>query len=243
MIQIKSTVLNFMPFNVIWFSGRPSTWNCMLNYYKQSNYCGPVAGYYRESFFTKIIDLNTEISAFTAGFDRDTVYEIRRALKDGVTTSVETNLAYFIEFYNLFAPTKRLAKLNSTIYKYGSRIIITKATYNEEDIVMHAYLVDDGLKRVRLLHSASLFRIEKDTRVKAVAGRANRLLHFNDMCLFKQQGYQTYDLGGYAIGTKDEVLLKINQFKDSFGGKLVQESDYLPVAAKIHAFFHRIFKA
>lgn len=242
MVQISTRVLNFMPFNFIWFAGRPSTGNCLLNYYKQSNYCGPVTGYYRQPFFTKIININSDIAVFEAEFDRNTTYEIRRALKDGVTTSIETNLAYFISFYNLFANSKQLPKLNSTFYKYRSNVVITKATYKDEDIVMHAYLVDDTLKRVRLLHSASLFRIEKDTQSRAVTGRANRLLHFKDMCHFKENGYQTYDLGGYAPGTIDEALLKINQFKDSFGGALVQECDFLPVVARIHHFFSKIFK-
>ncbi len=243
MILIKTKALNFMPFNVVWFAGRPSIFNCLLNYYKQSNYRDRVTGYRRESFFTKIINLNDEISVFEAAFDRNTAYEIRRALKDGVKTSVETDLAYFVEFYNLFASTKQLPKLNSNIFRYGSCITITKATYNGDDIVMHAYLADDGIKRVRLLHSASLFRSEKDTQSKAVAGRANRLLHFSDMCLFKQKGYQTYDLGGYAVDTTDDALLKINQFKDSFGGQLVQETDYLPVTARVHSLFRKFFKA
>ena len=186
MITIKTLALNIMPFNVIWFAGKPSTWHCLLSYYKQSNYCGPVTGYHRESFFTKVIDIGTEISVFEADFDHNTSYEIRRAKKDGVKTSVEPNLTYFVNFYNLFARTKNLPSLNNTIYKYGSRIVTTKATYNDEDIVMHAYLTDNSLQRVRLLHSASLFRNEKDTQARAIAGRANRLLHFEDMCFFKQ---------------------------------------------------------
>ncbi|MCC8426368.1 hypothetical protein [Mucilaginibacter sp. UR6-11] len=242
MVQINTRVLSCMPVNVIWFADRPSLSNCLLNYYKQSSYCGPVTGYYREPFFTKVININTEVSVFEAEFDRNTAYEIRRALKDGVETSVETNLPYFITFYNLFASSKQLPGLNSSFYKYESNIVITKATYKDEDIVMHAYLVDDDLKRVRLLYSASLFRVEKATQSRAVIGRANRLLHFKDMCHFKENGYKTYDLGGYAAGTTDEALLKINQFKDSFGGTLVQESDFLPIAARLYTFFNKILK-
>jgi hypothetical protein len=242
MVQINTRVLNFMPFNVIWFAGRPSTINCLLKYYKQSNYCGPVTGYQRQSFYTKIINLNTETSVFEAGFDKNTSYEIRRALKDGVETSIENDLACFINFYNLFAGSKELSKLTSTFYRYKPNVVITKATYNNEDLVMHAYLIDDNLKRVRLLHSASLFRIENDTQSRAITGRANRLLHFKDMCHFKEIGYQTYDLGGYALDTTDEALLKINQFKDSFGGTLVQESDFLPIAARIYTFFNKMLK-
>lgn len=243
MVQINTRALNLVPFNVIWFADRPRTGNCLLSYYKQSNYVGPVSGYYRQSFFTKIINIGADISVFEAEFDKNTIYEIRRALKDGVETSIETRLPYFVNFYNLFAGSKQLPKLNSAFYRYQSNIVITKATYKDDDVVMHAYLVDNNLKRVRLLYSASLFRIGNSTQNRAVIGRANRLLHFKDMCLFKEKGYQTYDLGGYAVGTNDEALLKINQFKDSFGGALVHECDFLPLLAKIHDFFSKVFKA
>lgn len=242
MVQINTRVLSCIPVNVNWFADRPSISNCLLNYYKQSSYCGTVTGYYREPFFTKVIDIDREISVFEAEFDRGTAYEIRRSLKDGVETSVETNLPYFIKFYNLFAGSKQLPRLNSSFYKYKSNIVITKATYKDEDVVMHAYLIDDELKRVRLLYSASLFRTEKATQSRAVIGRANRLLHYKDMCLFKDEGYKTYDLGGYAVGTTDDALLKINQFKDSFGGTLVQESDYLPITAKLYTTFNKILR-
>jgi hypothetical protein len=243
MIQIKARALRLMPVNVIWFAGKPQTWHCLFSYYKQSTHSGAVAGYYRESFFTKVIDISTPVAAFESRFDQKTTYEIRRAIKDGVTTAIETDLNHFIDFYNLFAKTKKLPKLSSNFNNYLSRIVITKAVYDEQDIVMHAYLSDASSKRVRLLHSASLFRRENDTQLKAVIGRANRLLHFKDMCLFKEQGFEVYDLGGYAAETTDEALIRINQFKDSFGGELIQESDYLPMPALVLSFFNKMFKS
>jgi hypothetical protein len=242
MIQIKARALRLMPVNIIWFAGKPQKWQCLYNYYKQSAYNEEVTGYCREVFFTKIIDISAPAEVFESGFDQKTVYEIRRAIKDGVTTSTETDLAHFVSFYNLFAKTKQLPKLSANFNKYKSRIIITKAVYNQQDIVMHAYLSDMSIKRVRLLYSASLFRNENDTQYRAVVGRANRLLHFKDMCFFKQQGFEVYDLGGYASGTTNEALMRINQFKDSFGGALIQESDYLPLPAMVLAFINKMFK-
>ena len=232
-----------MPVNVIWFAGKPQKWQCLSSYYKQSAYCGSVAGYYREAFYTKVIDISAPVDAFASGFDSNTAYEIRRAIKDGVTTAIETNLESFVNFYNLFAQTKQLPGLGSNFTSYKSRLVITKAIYNEQDVVMHAYIIDVNLKRVRLLYSASLFRNEQSTQMKAIVGRANRMLHFEDMCLFKKQGYDVYDLGGYAYNTSNEALKRINQFKDSFGGELIQESDYLPMPAKVLSFFNKVFKA
>jgi hypothetical protein len=243
MIQIKSRAMRLVPYNVVWFADKPSKWKCLFSYYKQSACHNNIPGYRREPFFTKTIDIGAPQAVFEAGFDQNTNYEIRRAIKDGVTTAPETEIKRFIDFYNLFAVTKNLPTLTREFYKFQSCLVITKAIYQDQDIVMHAYLRDDSLKRVRLLHSASLFRTEKDNQLKAVIGRANRLLHFKDMCFFKQHGFEVYDMGGYAHGTADEALKRINQFKDSFGGNLVQESDYLPVLGLVLMFFTRLLKA
>jgi hypothetical protein len=201
------------------------------------------AGYYREAFYTKVIDISAPISVFESAFDQKTNYEIRRAIKDGVTTGVEPNLRRFTRFYNLFAQTKQLSPLTSNFNSYQPCLVITKATFGQEDIVMHAYITDSNLGKVRLLHSASLFRNEHSSQLKAVIGRANRLLHLKDMCFFKDQGFKTYDLGGYAHDTSNDVLIRINQFKDSFGGVLIQECDYLPLPARVLALFNKMFKS
>jgi hypothetical protein len=71
--------------------------------------------------------------------------------------------------------------------------------------------------RCRLLFSASHFRGQGETALRSLIGRANRLLHWRDLVAFKQQGFNCYDWGGWHAGT-EEVLVRINQFKESFGG-------------------------
>jgi len=242
MIQINGRAMRILPYTVVWFAAKPNLWGCLLKYYKQSKSCDIVTGYRKESFFTKVIDLNAPVTAIEANFDKNTAYEIRRATKDGVTSVMGTGIKPFIEFYNSFALTKGLKKLNKDFYKYKPHLFITKAVHQGQDVVMHAYIRDNALQRVRLLHSASLFRNENDTQLKAVAGRANRLLHFDDMYFFKQLGFKMYDLGGYAHDTKDPELLKINKFKDSFGGSLLQETDYVPISITFLSFLKKIFR-
>lgn len=242
MIQINSRAMRIVPYTVVWFAAKPNLWGCLLKYYKQSKSCDTVAGYRKESFFTKVIDISAPVTAIEANFDKNTAYEIRRAAKDGVTSVMGTGIKPFIEFYNSFALTKGLKKLNKDFYKYKPHLFITKAVHQGQDIVMHAYIRDNALQRVRLLHSASLFRNENDTQLKAVAGRANRLLHFDDICFFKQLGFKIYDLGGYAHETKDTELLKINKFKDSFGGILLQETDYVPISLTFLSLLKKIFR-
>lgn len=228
MLCVKIKVARFLNRKVVWYSSKPSIWNCLTTLYKQSAHCKPVLGYKREDFFTKVIDLTKDEKELQAGFDKNTSYEIRRAEKEDITTSVELKVEHFKNFYNQFAKTKGLPPLNNSINHYDTNLVITKAEYDEKEIVMHSYIIDESLKRVRLFHSASLFRNVLDTQTRAVIGRANRLLHFMDMKHFKSLGFMEYDLGGYAMDTKDETLCQINKFKDGFGGKLKLESDYMP---------------
>lgn len=228
MLCVKIKVIRFLNRKVVWYSSKPSIWNCLTTHYKQSAHCKPVLGYKREDFFTKVVDLTQDEKQLLAGFEKNTSYEIRRAEKEHITTSIELNVEHFKSFYNQFAKTKGLGVLNNNINDYDESLVITKAEYEEKEVVMHSYIIDESLKRVRLFHSASLFRNIVDSQTRAIIGRANRLLHFMDMKYFKKLGFMEYDLGGYAMDTRDETLCQINKFKDGFGGKLKLESDYLP---------------
>jgi len=228
MLCVKIKFIVFLNRKVVWYSSKPTIWNCLTTLYKQSTHYKPVLGFVRENFFTKIIDLAKDEKQLLEGFDKNTSYEIRRAEKEHINTTVEQNVENFKNFYNQFAKTKGLPQLNNSINHYQRYLVITKAEYDKKEVVMHSYIIDESLKRVRLLHSASLFRNSLDAQTRAIVGRANRLLHFMDMKYFKQMGYMEYDLGGYALDTKDESLCRINKFKDGFGGKLKQETDYLP---------------
>jgi hypothetical protein len=70
---------------------------------------------------------------------------------------------------------------------------------------------------VRLLHSASLFRaVDKETA--KMVSRNNRLMHWLDIQRFRAENFATFDFGGWYAGKDDEAMLKINAFKESFGG-------------------------
>lgn len=243
MILLKKKILGYLPTNVIWFANRPSMKHCLNIYYKQSGHHKTVTGFQRLPFYTKLIDLSKELSQIEQDFHPKTAYEIRRALKDGITTCLENDIARFLNFYNEFADTKKLQRLSNGLRDYEDQLLITKAVVNQQDVVMHAYICDFELKRARLLHSASLFRKQSSPGQKAVIGRANRFLHFKDMVFLKEKGFVTYDLGGYAIDVTDQELVRINQFKDGFGGKLVEESDYIPFTGQMYSLITKLWKA
>lgn len=229
MLAIKIKIAPFLSRHIIWFGSKPKIWNCFSTIYKQSAYCKSIPGYRREAFYTKVINLTQDEHLLQDGFKKNTWYEVGRALRDGVITSRESSSDTFRTFYNLFAQTKNLKPIsNSKLRSYGSNLVITKAIYQDLSVVMHSYVLDNDLKRVRLLHTASLYRNEDSSEIRSIIGRANRLLHFRDMCYFKSLGYMEYDLGGYALNTDDKVLDGINKFKDGFGGELREESDFSP---------------
>ncbi|PTQ96678.1 hypothetical protein C8P68_104164 [Mucilaginibacter yixingensis] len=243
MIAIETKALKIAPIKVIWFAAAPGKWNFLNSFYKQSPSTQFVLGYLRKPFFTKTINLQQSPETIEAGFDRNTLYEIRRATKDGVEAFTDGHVDDFIEVYNEFAKTKNLETISrASLTRYKDNLVITYARHNSNNLVMHAYLVDRAIQRVRLLHSASLFRKEHDSQTKATIGRANRLLHLKDILHFQNQGFRIYDLGGYAPDTKDEALIRINQFKDSFGGMLLAETDYCPLLAAAGLFLKNLFK-
>jgi len=73
------------------------------------------------------------------------------------------------------------------------------------------------------LHSASLFREYSDTPTRNLIGRANRNLHWHDLLRYKEAGVPLFDFGGWYDGRDDEEQLRINAFKEEFGGRVVRE--------------------
>jgi hypothetical protein len=57
----------------------------------------------------------------------------------------------------------------------------------------------------------------------AYISKANRLHHWLDVLRFRDEGFAIYDFGGWYAGRENEELLRINRFKESFGGVLVPQ--------------------
>ncbi|WP_069472144.1 hypothetical protein [Candidatus Marithrix sp. Canyon 246] len=214
--------------NIKWFCPRPRIREAFGFFeYRQSLYQKPVLGFHYDSFYTIQIDLTSDEKTLLANCRKNTRYEINRARREGVKFQIGNDIDEFIKFYNEFALSKNMAQIsNSDLKLFTPKLYITKALYQEQILVMHTYLFDDDIKRVRLLHSASLFRNCDDSIKHQIIGRANRFLHFEDMLYFKKIGVKVYDFGGYAVDDINEEREKINQFKKGFGGKIVKEPNY-----------------
>ncbi|MBS1718582.1 MAG: hypothetical protein JSS72_12705 [Armatimonadetes bacterium] len=211
-----------------WF-GEPDSGSADIVYAYQLTSPNPSAQENIE-FHTLVLDLRKEPEDLIAGFASNTRNEVRRSEKDGVTArsfcpAPGERIQEFVHFYSEFAAGKGLEPVDpqqlSQMAAEGRLCLSQAVGPDGAVIVWHSYYLHRG--RARLLLSASLFRESESKEDRALIGRANRFLHFEDMKFLRSSGCDTYDFGGWYHGTEDEGLLRINKFKEGFGGSELTE--------------------
>ena len=240
--------LRRLPFGMAthtWFAEQPDpadAWRFAIYYQAKSTKAVP--GFVREPKHTKFISLaGTEDDIFDQ-IGKNTKPKIKQALAEGgLRFQMIEQASEVRDLYNEFARGKGRPPLEERTFRaYWPKMLATKMSLDSDPLVMHAFLVDEGLKRANHLYSASLFRSTDDSERRARIGRANRALHYLNMLSFKDRGITTYDLGGYALGTQDPELQQINEFKDSFGGQLVEESNYISLPLHCARKLNQLFR-
>jgi hypothetical protein len=199
----------------------------LVRFFQQSE---PVADSLSREFYSLLLDLEQDESALLAGMKKTTRYEIRRAqisdhflyqIGKGTETSV---LSDFCEHYNEFAAVKGQPRINQmwlSMLAIGDLLRISRIQDSSGDtLVWHAYHF--RAKRATLLYSASILRSDSNSVLRSKVGRANRYHHWQDILHFKQHGIAIYDFGGWYEGKEDRARLRINKFKEGFGGKIAK---------------------
>ena len=182
-------------------------------------------GWVKIDFTTLHNNLLEDADVLFSKIAKNTKYKINRAMKEGVETG-KASLEEFLPFFNDFAPTRNLKKLTRNNLKaYKDALIITKTFQNETVFAMHAYVVDKEEGRARLLYSATVNRDTSSIDLNMV-GRANRLLHWKDMLMFKDLGLSIYDWGGIAGDPEAKETAGIDSFKMAYRGIPVEEPHY-----------------
>jgi len=212
-------------------------------------------------FSTLTLNLHAPEEQLLEGLSRDTKYKVRRAAtKDLVECIVEPQpteevCRAFHAFYDEFAVAKGLPQLpmgELLARAQGGTVRFSRAVHAGATIVWHVHAVTG--QGATLLHSASQFRQLDDNEARAIVGRANRLLHWRDILLFKSEGKGVYDFGGWYAGQDNADLLRINQFKEGFGGQRTDQVNaglalswrgwaYLKLRQHFSAGQRRAFKA
>jgi len=189
-----------------------------------------VAGGMCTPFSTIIVDLAKDPEKLLADMNSETRYEIRRASnKDAlIYESFESpkpdDVLRFAVFYEEFAASKGLLPMDRSVLQRaadaGLLDLSTVGLSPSEPAIWHAYYRDRG--RAILRYSASMYRNNSDKEYRARLGRANRYHHWQDMLRFREAGDLVYDFGGWYAGTEDSDMLRINKFKEGFGGTVIQ---------------------
>lgn len=189
----------------------------------------PIDNMLCREFYTILLDLKEEPEVLLSKVKKDTRYEINRA-------GAKDNLFYeylnarqpdvfdeFCNYYDKFAAQKGQADADRRwlrlMAETGDLLFSRVGEASGEPLVWHAYYRSG--QRATLLHSASLFRNSSNTYRNKV-GRANRFLHWQDFLNFRAAGVTVYDFGGWYEGDEDEQRLRINRFKEEFGGEVVK---------------------
>lgn len=176
---------------------------------------------------TIVVNLEADEDALFTAITRDTQSKIRRATRDGAVANFwrdpdEKVIRQFTAFYDQFARQKHLSPISGgrlrALRQSGLLAISNVAVPSGEVLAWHSYVYAGP--RVRLLQSASLFRSLQDSAGRNAIGRANRFLHYKDMLAFKAAGARLYDFGGWYPGGTDADLIRVNRFKEQFGGNV-----------------------
>lgn len=188
------------------------------------------------------LSLKESIETIHSNFSTTIKQEIRKAKSESILCEFDNDkLAYFVEFYNRFAKEKNIYTTTlERVEAMGENFHLSFASYENEIIAAHSYLVDKELKIARLFHSANRRLDEKYDR--KMIGRANKLLTFEDIVHFKNLGMETMDFGGYAKNTEDKSLKGINDYKLSFGGIVVECKDYDSIPYFVLKSLHKQLK-
>jgi glycosyltransferase involved in cell wall biosynthesis len=237
MIVYTEKIKFFKPLNIgITYFNSQATFHAKLDIIHEFQ-CSKKRLFSRE-FCTLFIDLTLNENDLFDNFAKNTKYEINRAVtKDNIIIDAldpKTKKEVFYGFYNDFAKTKGRRPINQdeiNLLIKNNMLILRTASYNNEIIVIHSYITENN--RARLMHSASLFRNHEDNLHRNLIGRANRLLHWEDIKYFKELKYLIYDFGGINLDPSNNETEAINKFKKGFGGKLFKEyKSIVPVSIK-----------
>ncbi len=218
-------------FYKVWFAERPYDKKGVIAYHQASF---ELKG--SEVFDTLITDLKGSAEEIKGAFTKGCRYKVNRAEREGVSIRylddeavTDEEIETFLSFFRSFWESKDTGlsdedelRRDLKAYRDVNALSFAIATVNGQDAVYHTYLHDKD--RVRLLHSASLYRLigDEQSESRNVIGMANRYLHYMDMLHFKEAGITVYDWGGAGKG---EDVINITEFKESFGGAPREDHD------------------
>jgi hypothetical protein len=177
---------------------------------------------------TLVLDLGLDEDALLAQMSKDTRSKIRRAAErdplevSGAPEPTEADIDEFAAFYDRFAAAQSVAPAFrprlQALAERGSLVLTAAAETDGDVLVRHAYVAGRG--RGFMLYSGSVLAESEDSGARNLIGRANRYLHWHDIRLFKERGFDVYDFGGLDVDERSPKTAGIARFKRGFGGEV-----------------------
>lgn len=210
----------------LWFDEAPPA-NAGVDIFQYRFRGAPAASARATPLLTLVTDLAPGEEAIEGGFGKDCRYKIRRAgTKDGLrlefSAEPEARLEAFAEFFDAFARQKGHRPCDRHWLRAAcdaGQLALSAALRGDEALVWHAHVLCAGT--AGLQYTASHFR-GQDRDFRALVGRANRWLHWQEMRKFKSMGFARYDWGGLFPDDSTPERAGINRFKRDFGGAEVR---------------------
>lgn len=166
------------------------------------------------------VDLRQNDEDLLKGCKSNTRNEIRKGIKEGYTIESIDNPDKFVTYYNDFACEKNLGRITINDLICYKNLHIYSSVFNGVPLTMHASYGDKETGIVSLLYSASV-RLHEGIDRKSV-GISNRFLHYQEFLKFRDLDYKIYDFSGVCLDENKPEKFSIGQFKQSFGGNIVE---------------------
>ena len=174
---------------------------------------------------TVMIDLSLSEDELLAGMRRQTRYEVRRAIKQGIIVTRDNSEETFREFHQVQVKTARrqgfvppnLRTLLAEREAFGENIQIYVARTAEGELIAYGMIIKDG-REGDYYEAASTDLNRKIPGAYALLWQAMRDL--------KAEGYERFNLWGIApAGQPEHRYAGVTTFKTGFGGSVVE---YVP---------------
>jgi hypothetical protein len=214
----------------VWYDEVPAAGDSGVDIVSYRQRAAPIAAARCTPFLSLLTALSVGSDAVQVRFGKYCRYKIRRAeTKDGLQTQFltdpESRLNEFGAFFDAFARQKSRQPCDRhwlTAACRARQLALSVASRDGEALVWHAHVISG--KTAGLQYSASCFR-NRENEYRALVGRANRWLHWQDMLRFKEMGIECYDWGGLFEDESTPERAGINNFKRDFGGQPAQSYD------------------
>ena len=217
---------HFITRGEVWFDGGQSADGAdVVEYYHVPQ---PSHNCRCEDFYTIVFDLTKDEDSIFNEIRPEGRRQIRRAMESAELEycswfpAAPEPLEQFFVAYGRLAAEKRLSALDRALVQiYAEQSLLDLSCVRKVDgtpISWHANFRSS--EQMRVIHSVTFFR--GHTGDRNYIGRAHRWHMWRDMQRAKSASIPVFDLGGWYQGTEDAELLRVNAFKESFGGTVVR---------------------